>query len=513
MEKAAYSVAYSQIIQKFYTDNAQEHRLLNYVSDVRSVFSNTFVFNQYLIGISLYDSQGNYLISTGSTLLKTNPLASGYIGISHCVYSGAQQHTDSNISQFILVYPIYKMNQPNALLENKIGFVVFTLNAEFLESLFMQSEYYDNTNIFIADADKHLMISNSGISLSADQATQISKDNIHYSTVIKNTQWELHSVMPSSSISNDMRPMILLVYGTSGLYVILLFWMLYFFRSSIFAPISKLSRFMQHMPDAQGKMRLEINSSNEFGMMMRIMNDMLDALDAKSQQIIDNETRILKGETARQQMEIIAYRNQINPHFLYNTLDCIRGIAFMHHANEIVEICQSLSKMFRYAVSGGDTATVKEEIEYVGFYATIIGYRFSNRISITTDASDDVLECKTIKMLLQPLVENSVLHGLEQKIGPGNIYIRIRATQAHLNIEVKDDGCGIAKEKLDSFNNKILEAQSIVNAPSTTQSSIGILNIARRLYLFYGADESFVITSDGLTGTIVRITMPICKEP
>ena len=91
-----------------------------------------------------------------------------------------------------------------------------------------------------------------------------------------------------------MHPMILLVYGTSGLYVLLLIWMVYFFRSSIFAPISKLSRFMQYMPNAQGKARLEINSSNEFGMLMHIVNDMLDALDIKNQQIIDNETRIIE---------------------------------------------------------------------------------------------------------------------------------------------------------------------------------------------------------------------------
>ena len=91
-------------------------------------------------------------------------------------------------------------------------------------------------------------------------------------------------------------------------------------------------------------------------------------------------------------MEIIAYRNQINPHFLYNTLDCIRGIAYMHQANEIVEICQSLSKMFRFAVSGGETATIREEIEYVKYYSAIIGYRFSNRINIITDVSNDLLD-------------------------------------------------------------------------------------------------------------------------
>ena len=83
--------------------------------------------------------------------------------------------------------------------------------------------------------------------------------------------------------------------------------------------------------------------------------------------------------------------------------------------------------------------------------------------------------------------------------------------QTHLSIEVKDDGCGIAKEELDKYNQYIKDAQSIIKTPSATQSSIGILNIARRLYLFYGADESFVITSDGLTGTTVNITIPICK--
>jgi two-component system sensor histidine kinase YesM len=365
----------------------------------------------------------------------------------------------------------------------------------------MQSEYYDNTHIFITDADKRLMISNSNISLSADQAAQISKENIHYSTVIQNTQWELHSVMPSSSISEDMRPMIILVYGISGLYVMLLIWMLYFFRYSIFAPISKLSRFMQHMPDAQGKMRLEINSSNEFGMMMRIMNDMLDALDAKSQQIIDNETRILKGETARQQMEIIAYRNQINPHFLYNTLDCIRGIAFMHHSNEIVEICKSLSRMFRYAVSGGDTATVKEEIEYVGFYATIIGYRFSNRISITTDASDDVLECKTIKMLLQPLVENSITHGIKNMGKDGIINVIVKRDGCKLIFIVEDNGCCIDIE----------EVNRLLGDDTNDNRGFAIKNVNDRIKLFFGNDYGLEFMKNGKWTTAI-VSQPYRKE-
>ena len=148
MEKAAYSVAYSQTIQDFFTDTLHEQRLLDYGSAVRSVFSNTFVFNQYLIGISLYDLQGNYLMSTGSTLLETDPLSSKYLGITSSAYSGAQQNSNANISQFILVYPIYQMNKSSALLEAKIGFVVFTLNAEFFKSLFKQSEYYDDTSIF-----------------------------------------------------------------------------------------------------------------------------------------------------------------------------------------------------------------------------------------------------------------------------------------------------------------------------------------------------------------------------
>ena len=127
------------------------------------------------------------------------------------------------------------------------------------------------------------------------------------------------------------------------------------------------------------------------------LNKMLDEIDTLSKEIQLTQKQKYEIEIAKKQMEISAFRNQINPHFLYNTMECIRAIAFFYKAQEIADISTSLSNMFRYSVKGNDFVTIQDEISHVKEYAKIIELRFMGRMQVTIDTDEDLLEVKNLK--------------------------------------------------------------------------------------------------------------------
>ena len=230
------------------------------------------------------------------------------------------------------------------------------------------------------------------------------------SSVIQHTGWQLHSIISNRSISDNMKPVVIIIGIIVALLLVLFFWLKHFFNKQIILPLNDLQQFMAKNSDIHQRLTPQSKPNNEMCMVMDVLNEMLDKIEKSSEEVLASQTRMLHEKTAQQQMEIIAYRNQVNPHFLYNTFDCIRGIAYMHNAMEIVVISQSLSSMFHYAVKGGNFVTIEEELQYMQSYATIIGYRFDGRITILDHIDPGLYQCMVIRMLLQPLVENAVLH-------------------------------------------------------------------------------------------------------
>ena len=126
---------------------------------------------------------------------------------------------------------------------------------------------------------------------------------------------------------------------------------------------------------------------------------------------------------------MIAYKGQINPHFMYNTLECIRGMALYHEEKEIAKLTGSLSKLFRYNVKGEELVSVKEVVKNLKEYALIIDYRFMGKFKVVIEAEESLLQVFLPKMLVQPLVENAVLHGLEPKMDRGEVNVRFAEEQ------------------------------------------------------------------------------------
>ena len=300
----------------------------------------------------------------------------------------------------------------------------------------------------------------------------------------------------NSSGTSVIRPLIITAYVLS---LALLSITILFSYSQLVRPIREISSFINRAirhPDD----RLNMDRVDEIGVVASNLDNLLDENQKILQQVMEGKIRLYETELSRQKMEILAYRNQINPHFLYNTLSCMRDMALIQDAENIAEMSLALSDIFRYAVKGSNIVTIRDEIEYIQKYARIIDYRFMGKITIDVHADEEVQSKPIIRFSLQPLVENAVFHGLEASVEPGFVDVGISLEGDRIRIVVEDDGCGMDAEKLASL-------QYELENPGEN-SGVGLSNVVQRLRLFYGKDYSVDVDSTDGEGTIFKITIP-----
>ena len=224
----------------------------------------------------------------------------------------------------------------------------------------------------------------------------------------------------------------------------------------------------------------------------------------------------LTQQMLQTQAQLASLQSQINPHFLYNTLESIRSKALIHDENEIADMVEALAHLFRYNIGKGDiSATLTQELNNIQNYLTIQNYRFRNKFRLEIDLGEiDALadQYRIPVLTLQPIVENAIHYGLEKRIGEGHIFLRAYQTQRNLIIEIRDDGVGMSERELEAIRNKINDPSALVRADGKNQAShgsgIALPNVNRRLKLFFGDDAGLEILSAEGVGTQVSIVMP-----
>ena len=304
------------------------------------------------------------------------------------------------------------------------------------------------------------------------------------------------SISANTEGSGRIRMMVWLGYTVTIMLMGLLLGYSYF---NMARPINQITEFINRAirhPDD----RLNMDRADDIGVVASSLDKMLDENQKMIEEIKAGKISLYETRLARQKMEILAYRNQINPHFLYNTLSCMRDMALIHDDDDIADMAMALSDIFRYAVKGSNIVTFRDEVQYMEKYASIINYRFSGKISIVTDISEEVLDKPAIRFLLQPLVENSVFHGLEESLEPGSVITRVSMKDGRIEIEVEDNGVGMDEDTLEAVREMIAEPGE--------SASIGLSNIVQRLRLFYDDDYTITVDSTEGEGTRIVISLP-----
>jgi two-component system, sensor histidine kinase YesM len=239
-------------------------------------------------------------------------------------------------------------------------------------------------------------------------------------------------------------------------------------------------------------------------------NDELASLDRHFDRMVGRLSEAIKSNylerLERQQAQLDALQFQVNPHFLYNTLESMNAIAIARGCPEIGEISQRLGAMFRYNVGTGskDEVLLRQELEQVENYMAIQRIRFSGRFELFVDVDAALAQYPVHKFILQPLAENAVIHGLEPREGRGVIEIRASEKAEGIAIAVADDGAGIVADRLERLRAELGDAGSAF----TAQAGIGLLNVHKRLRLFYGPPYGLSIESAAGRGTVVTLLLP-----
>lgn len=239
-----------------------------------------------------------------------------------------------------------------------------------------------------------------------------------------------------------------------------------------------------------------------------------EGVQNRFQELLDTRELI---NVSKKQAEYLALQNQINPHFLYNTLEGIRSEALIAGVDSIAEMTEALATFFRYTISRVEhLVTLEDELANIENYYYIQQFRFGDKLtlSIQYDLADmeetEILQCRLPKLTLQPIVENSIYHGIERKIGKGSLTIRISATVNRLMIRISDDGLGMEADVLSGLNER-LKSLSLddVNPRTDQKGGIAVLNVNNRIKLLFGEEYGIYIYSQPGAGTDVEVTLPL----
>ncbi|MDR2655772.1 MAG: histidine kinase [Oscillospiraceae bacterium] len=226
------------------------------------------------------------------------------------------------------------------------------------------------------------------------------------------------------------------------------------------------------------------------------------------------EPKLPENPPAGAKPDMILFVNQINPHFLYNTLDSIRGQALSCDQHEIALMTEKLSRFFRYCVSSrGDIVKLSEEIKNVQDYFSIQQYRFGERIRLHLELEDsELLKYYIPKLTLQPIVENAISHGIEEYSGKGDVWVKLGATEKDLFIHVIDNGGGMPASQLRRIRERLLGGWADANPDSDKHSGIAVQNVNARIQLCFGSPYGLRYRSMPGEGTDVEIVMPLVDD-
>lgn len=319
-------------------------------------------------------------------------------------------------------------------------------------------------------------------------------DSIIVSEKMDFADWQVIRIIHSDSITYQTKEVIsLLKWATVILIAVCLIYSLSVSRV-ITSPVKVMEEACNTVEQGNLQVRVKLDSNDEFGKLAKTFNMMLDTTENYLKEEIENEKR-------KADMKFQILQAQINPHFLYNTLDSIRWLAVMNNVNSIAEMTSSLIGLLKYNLtSGSASTTLRDEIESVKHYVTIQKYRYSDIFDFSISAQEEALNCKIVRFSLQPLVENSIMHGFEDALEQYYIQIVAFLSDGNLHIRVVDNGIGINPELLEELN--------AGEKNKKTFSQIGIANVRERIKLYFGDTASLTYTSSYGKGTVAELILP-----
>jgi two-component system sensor histidine kinase YesM len=264
-------------------------------------------------------------------------------------------------------------------------------------------------------------------------------------------------------------------------------------------PIRFLSGAMENFGQGNFDINCQVDSEDEIGRLSHTFNQMV--MDMNSLVNTVYEQKVMKQEAQMKSLQM-----QINPHFLYNTLDTINWMARIRHVDEIGDMVAALSNMMRYSLEKKSFVRLGEEVKSLKDYIAIQNYRYRDKMVAEIEIDESLMSLYIPRLLIQPILENAIVHGIEEKLDKGHILVAARRENEDLYIQIMDDGVGMTEETMSHI---LREDYSMKKSGHT---SIGVVNVNRRIQMIYGKDYGLLVQSVLGAGTKITIHIPAREE-
>lgn len=392
--------------------------------------------------------------------------------------------------------------------QKPIGYINMIIEGDYIGDVISDNISSYPSDLFIINEENKIMSSsneeNIGKTLeiydnqdiNIENERDFNSRNYLYTVNKLQNNWDLVIIVPKDAVNKELSifyiPIIILSIGLCCVIAIIVIRE----TGNVVRPLENLKDSMKNVGAGDFKARSEIVSNDEIGELSKAFNTMAEDIE----NLIDNAYTM---EILQKQTEIEFLKMQINPHFLYNTLDTISWMAKLQKNMDISEVATALGELLRANLKQESMITIDDELRNVRNYIFIQEYRFGDKIDFEYEIDNSIRNYLVPNFILQPLIENSIIHGLEPKIEKGTLNIQIFVYDEKVYFRVVDNGVGTEIKNVVKIENSFKNGDS--------KSCIGLSNVYRRLKLYYGKDSSLRFTSEIDEGSITCFTIPLSK--
>ena len=498
------------------TSGDKHGNYLKIISILKSIkFSNDFITSIYILSsknnmiYAVGDVTGNYGISFLTPEYRANYKKSAIYRETLSEYNNYKWWPPQNVlgqNVFVLTRKLYDMDRGN------LGVVVIHVNQNILRNIADRLTHHKNTLLYLIDEEgrfiyhpeiawmgkkikdpeilKGVCRSESGSFITHKRKPKLF---VVYNTFFV-TGWKLVALMPYRQLiaqASTLRNVTIIIFLACFILVLILS---LFISGGILNPVRKLNQLMRQGATGDMKVRFNVLYQDEIGDLGVSFNQMMGNIEKLMQMVEEEQQHKVKAQ-------ISALEAHINPHFLYNTLASMYWLAMAEGNHKVGQMAVALSNFFRLGLNKGkEFTTVEKEVEHVRSYLSIQKMRFGDKFEYHIQVDPEILQYRTIKLILQPLVENSLVHGIEGLPVPGLIKVSVFKAGEGITFRVLDNGSGIAN----------LDEEGL---PKIMNSGYGLKNLQQRLSLYFENDYSLSCTSVPHQETVFEISIPVRSRP
>lgn len=440
------------------------------------------------------------------------------------LWIGPYEHTELTGND--QVFTLARVVKDIDTLDNK-GILLVQIRNSDLEAIFRYFRYKQEfTKYIIVNADGLIMYDSNGLleqrqlgdlmselkvntgERNASQRTDFQGvDSIVSVTAFDNYEgWRLIAVTPWSVIAGEIRWIAVAVSSLIGLCMLLACVFIIYFARRITMAIIDSVKVMREVELGNLQARVDVRGNDEIGLLTRGTNRLIYRLEQLISELQEQHER-------KRAAEMTALQAQIKPHFLFNTLESINILAIQNQGKKVSQMVSKLGNILRISIQQQEEITIEQELAHVRSYLDIQKYRFEELFDYEIVVADALKHELTLKLSLQPLVENCIQHGFEGIEYLGLIRIAVTADEQHIYFRIEDNGLGIPQAQLEKFTYLSEQQVSFDNSPERGERrGIGVRNVADRIRLRYGKPYGLMICSAPYAGTIIQMTIPRRKD-